>query len=104
MNLKSVVKEKGQLEPYLLVNGTIEEYGQIFLVVDLEILGEVPINIVPLILLSVFFVYNIRYPPGCSNMYSFFEFMFLNSKHDKYPSSVSHFYSTLHHMEPVASK
>ena len=61
MNTKSIIRERNQMEPYLLSNGTVNDYNQLFLIVDCKVLGEVSIQTVPVILLAVYFVYNICY-------------------------------------------
>ncbi len=97
MNIKSIIRERNQMEPYLLSNGTVNDYNQLFLIVDCEVLGEVSIQTVPVILLAVYFVYNICYPRGCNNLFLFFELMFLKTvgPPDKLPSSVRHFHTLL---------
>ncbi len=84
--------KKGQKSPYIIV---LEHGEQAFLVVDKIIVCEcTPIENIPLILLSAFFCFNIHYPQGCHNFYSFMEYIFLN-KNSKLAASVKHFIASL---------
>ena len=96
--MESIAREKGQLQPYILATGDINHHGQLFLIVDQQIVCEVEISQVPLILISAYFVYNICYIKGCNNFYSFFEYFFLKSEKSCSPS-VKHFLTILHHLE-----
>ena len=60
--------------------GDYKEQSQSFLVVDRKVVSEVPTEDVPLCLLAVFYVLNIRYTPGCTNFYTFMEVMLLKLK------------------------
>ena len=87
--------EKSQPQPYLLSTGDINCCNQLFLIVDCEIVCEVPMDCIPFILLLSYFVYNICYVKGCANMYSFFEVIFLDANADKSPASIKHFLTAL---------
>ena len=55
------------------MTGTQPEPGQVFLVVDKSIINEVKdFNDIPFLLLSAYFVFNIKYPAGCNNFFFFF--------------------------------
>lgn len=43
-----------------------------------QILCKVPVLEVPFVLLSVYYIFNMQYPSGCTNFYSFLEHMFLD--------------------------
>lgn len=87
--------KKGQKSPYILV---LEDGEQAFLVVDKCLVCEcTPIENIPILLLSAFFCFNIHYPQGCNNFYSFMEYTFLN-KNTKLPASVKHFIATLNNI------
>ena len=72
-------------EPYVLASGNINNCDQLFLIVDCEIVCEISVNVVPLVLLSVYFVFNIFYVRGCNNFYSFLVGIFLKPNIDKFP-------------------
>lgn len=65
------MKDTGRLEPYIVIVGkeTIEAY----LIVDKQVIDKVPITNLPFSLMAAYFVYNICYPHGCTNFYSFLE-------------------------------
>lgn len=92
-DLQEEIENKPQVEPYLLCCGDLSEPDQLYLV-DKAILCEVEIRDAVYALLSAFFVFNIRYPPGCSNVYAFFEAALLGLK-GKPPPSVAHFMAAL---------
>ena len=79
--------EIGEPEPYILV---FQE--QLFLVIDCMVLMEVvdPESI-PILLISAYFVFNIQYPKGCNNFFSFLEVVFLNGNGNKLNSTVKNF-------------
>ena len=72
-NVTDVAMENSNLAPYVLIIGNWEEASQAFLVVDKQVITEMKIQDVPFVLMSAFFVYNIHYPSGCSNFYTFME-------------------------------
>ena len=63
-------------------------------VVDGHILCEIEDRDIPFALMSAYFVFNICYVSGCSNVFRFFESSLLNIR-TKLPPSVSHFMSSL---------
>ena len=69
---------------------------QTFLVVDKTIVCEMEVpNDIPFILMAAFFVFNICYPKGCSNLFSFMEILTLNYPSDRASATVKHFLSSL---------
>ena len=94
-NIAAVVKNNGNKTPYVLLS---EDDGQLqtFLVVDKTIVCEMEVTSdIPFILLAVFFVFNICYPKGCSNIFSFMEVLTLNYPSDRASATVKHFLSSL---------
>ena len=64
-NINSVVEKIQWLTPYVLVTGTLQDPGQEFLVVDKTVINEIhPFEDIPLVLLSAYFVFNIKYAVG----------------------------------------
>ena len=86
---------KGQKPPYILLTGSHGNTQQAFLVVDKTVVCECGIHVVQLMLLSSFFVFNVQYPAGCSNYFSFMEYVLLNTKTAKLPASVRHFLASI---------
>lgn len=93
--LQSIVEERRQAQPYVLATGTVSNPDQFFLVVDCVVLGEVDVEQVSLILLAVYFVFNISYVKGCSNMFRYLEILFCKSNPDKASPTVKHFITAL---------
>ena len=91
----SFIKEKGQKEPYVAVLGSFKFPKQSFLIIDGEIVNEVELQDIPLVLLSSFFVFNICYTRGCSNVYTLLEHVLFNLQHKRLPPSVEHFLASL---------
>ena len=58
-------EDDGQLQTFLVVDKTI--------VCEMEVTSDIPF-----ILLAAFIVFNICYPKGCSNIFSFMEVLTLN--------------------------
>ncbi len=76
MNIHSVVEEVSYLAPYILMTGSLLQPEQAFLVIDKKIINEVmDFEDIPFILTSAYFVFNIKYPVGCNNFYSFLEIL-----------------------------
>ena len=82
--------ENSNLAPYALIVGSWEEARQAFLTVDKQVIMEMDIKDVPLVLMSAFFVYNIHYPSGCSNFYTFMEVFTLGFALDNASPTVKH--------------
>ena len=77
--------------PYILISG--EEDLQSFLVVDKMIMCEVKsFYDLPFTFMAAYFVFNICYPRGCSNFFSFMEVI----TSIKASTTVKHFLSNLH--------
>ena len=88
-----MAKDSGRLEPYIAIVG--KESLDAYLVVDQQVIDEVPIHNLPYLLIAAFFVYNICYPKGCSNFYSFLEISMLGYSAEKASPSVSHLLAKL---------
>ena len=66
-----------------------------YLVVDKRIIDQVEIGDIPFVLMAAFFVYNICYPKGCSNFYSFLEIIALKYSPEKASPTVKYFLSRI---------
>ena len=98
LNINSVVDGVPYLAPYILMTGSLHHPEQAFLVVDKTIISEIQgFENIPFILLSAFFVFNIKYPAGCNNFYSFLEVLLLQLPIKKASITVKHFISSLSH-------
>ena len=87
-----------------MVIGHISAVKQAFLVVDKTIISEIPIDCtLPFVLLAAFFVFNICYPKGCANLFSFLEIITFNYPASKSSATVKHFLSSLENVLTIAS-
>ena len=92
------MKDIPNLAPYMLVIGGIQSSTQAFLVVDKKIITEVNnFEDIPFCLMSAFFVFNIHYPVGCSNFYTFMEIYTLDYPVEKASITVKHLITALSH-------
>ena len=76
------------LFPYIIISG--EDDLEAHLVVDKRVIDRVPVDNLPFVLLSAFFVFNICYPKGCNNFYSMLEILTLKYSSEKASPSVKH--------------
>ena len=67
-------------QPCVVVRGSLEDVKDAFLVAEKKIICKVPPIEVPLALLATFYTFNMHYPQGCTNFYTFFECLFLGRK------------------------
>ena len=63
--------------------------------VDKEIVMDVCVDDIPLILMSAFFIFNIHYPVGCTNFYTFLEAFTLGFSLEKASPTVKHLVASL---------
>ena len=94
-NVAAVAKQSAYPTPYILVSG--ENYVQTFLVVDKTIISEIKsCSDIPFGLMAAYFVFNICYPRGCTNLFSFLEVITLNYPSTKVSATVKYFLSGLY--------
>ena len=93
--MNDIVTEVHNLTPYVLVVGDSGSPQQCFFVVDKKVISEVPnIDDLPFCLMSAFFVFNISYPIGCTNFYTFMEVIVLNYPLKKASLTVKHLFAS----------
>ena len=63
-------------QPCVVVRESLEEVKDPFLVVEKKIVCKGPPIEVPLALLATFYTFNMRYPQGCTNFYTFLNVYF----------------------------
>ena len=93
-DIETEVKTRGQNMPYILCCGDVVKPQQLYLILDQQILCEVQNKDAVFALFSAFFVFNVCYPKGCTNTFSFLENVILNLKNKPTPN-VIHFMSSL---------
>ena len=91
----AIIEGIPNLAPYIVVEGDIMAPKQAFAIVDKKVLFMVKFEDIPFILMSLFFVFNVCYPRGCTNFYSFMEIVTLNYPIDKASPTVKHFLSSI---------
>lgn len=97
LDTNTAVESKGQSEPYVLLIGSYKDPRQAFLVVDCFVVCEIKnIGNVPLALLSAYFVFNVCYPKGLNNVYTFLEHALFNLKHKHITPTVGQFLAGIH--------
>ena len=95
-DVKKVAEENSFLEPYVIIVGSPDHYSQAFLIVDSRLIGEIKeIELVPLVLLASYDVFNICYPKGLGAFYSILEVIVLNLPLTKTSPSVQHVYASI---------
>ena len=62
---------------------------------DKKVVDDASFEDIPYILMAVFFIYNICYPKGCINLYSFLEVVLLKFRSDKASLTVKHLLAKL---------
>ena len=71
-------KQQLHPQPVVVVRGKKKSIKDAYIVTEGQVLCKVPIAQVPFALLSAFYIFNMQYPSGCTNFYSFLEFIFLD--------------------------
>ena len=99
VDVKRVAEENNTLEPYVIVIGSPSQYTQAFLFIDGKLIGEVSdIELVPLVLVASYYVFNICYPKGLGAFYSIMEVILLNTPLSKTTPSVQHVFTSINNV------
>ena len=69
------------LPPCVIVTVKEQDVKDAFLVIEKNVICRIPYTDLPLALLAAFYTFNMHYPEGCNNIYSFFEAALLGKKH-----------------------
>lgn len=84
-------------QPLIVIKGSPKEPKEAFLFVDRVVLTKVPLQKITLALMAGFYVFNIHYTVGCSNLFTFLETYFLSYKPPK-KTRLSNFLSQISSM------
>ncbi len=98
-DFQTVIDNKGQNEPYIIVCGGMAQPEQLMLIVDRHIIGDIHEDDAPFAVMSTYFVFNICYIPGCHNVFKFLESSLLDIMTKKIPPSINHFMAALSSFE-----
>ena len=94
-NVQEVAAD-AQIPPSLLVLGESHMAKEMFLMAENTVIFKLKrIVEAPLILISAFYSYNMFYPNGTENFYTFLEYVILDKKPTKLSANLSHFISIL---------
>ena len=92
MNLEA--KNQVHPQPVIIVRGEKNRIKDAFIVTESHLLCKVPVLELPFLLLATFYIFNMQYPSGCTNFYSFLEFFFLGIEPPK-RSKLQHFITSI---------
>lgn len=65
--------------PVVMVRGTQVKVKDAFLICEKMVLARIDAVDIPLMLFATYYAFNIRYPIGCTNFFSFMEVIFINA-------------------------
>ena len=77
--------------PIVIVTGDYKNPNEAFLVCEKKILSEISIKEIPIFLLASFYAFNMCYPKGYTNFYTFIESAIFNIDVKVMPTSVESF-------------
>lgn len=91
------LKDNVNLSPHVVVmtSEENEDDNTAYLVVDSIVVDNIRTEDIPFCVLSAYYVFNICYPKGCNNFFSFLEIVILNYSSEKAPPSVKHILAAL---------
>lgn len=78
VHVDQIVKHCPNKHPYILVIGTIKSPEQLFLIADKTVVREVEVNSVLTNLLAAYYMFNVCYPRGLVNLFTFLEVFLLH--------------------------
>jgi len=84
-----------QPQPIIIVVGDYQAPEQAFLCSEKKVLGQVDTENLAVVLLSTYYVYNIYYPKGTGNFYSFLEALLFNLNETNMSPTVSGLFARL---------
>ena len=82
-------------QPVVTVRGNVTEPKDAFLVIEKVVVCQLPIPSIPIALLGSFYVLNMEYTPGCSNIFQFMEVYFLDIQAPSKKTRISNFLAQL---------
>ena len=87
------------ITPTVMIRGSLSNPKDAFLAVEKEVLCKLPnVSEVALTLLSTFYVFNMQYTHGTSNVFVLLEYYFMGIKAPKEKTKVGHLISELAHV------
>ena len=95
---KSYISHLKIMTPLAIIKGTITDPKHAYLTTKKEYLFEFPIKEIPLMLLASFYVFDMKYTHGLTNVFMFLEHYFLGLRVPKEKTKVHNFISQLAHV------
>ena len=84
--------------PTILVLGQMGEIKEVLLVVEYQVVCRVKPREAPLCLLAAYYAYDMKYPKGLENFYTFLDIILLDKQTKKLPSILSRLFAQLSNM------
>ena len=78
----------------IIVRGKANDPKDAYPATEGQLLCLLPLEKAPYVLLTAFYAFNMQYTAGCTNFYSFLEYLFLDVPAPK-RSKIQHFITTL---------
>ena len=82
-------------QPMVIIIGDYRDPIQAFLICEKKVLFEVPTKDIPVSLLMPYYIFNMCYPKGCNNFYTFIEIGIFNIKVKNVPLTIGGFLTRL---------
>ena len=89
-------------QPVTIIIGDYRSPAQAFLACEKKIICEIPTKEIPISLLAPYYIFNMCYPKGCNNFFSFIEIGLFNINVKNVPYTVGTFLTRLKALEHVA--
>lgn len=96
--INSAINQLKTLTPLVIIKGTLTDPKCAYLTTEKELLFEVPIKEIPLVLLASFYVFDMKYTQGFTNVFMFLEHYFLGLQVPKEKTKINNFISQLAHV------
>ena len=81
--------------PIVILIGDYRDPVQAFLVCEKKVICEIPSKEIPVYLLAPYYIFNMCYPKGCNNFYTFIELGLFNLNTKHVPITVGTFLTRL---------
>jgi len=91
VNIEKAAAEVPNAAPCILVVGQLNKIVETFLIVEKKVICIVKPILCPLLLLAAYYSYNMSYPTGLKTLYTFLEYVVLDLKPKKLPSTLAQF-------------
>lgn len=90
--------EDASPQPVILIQGTQANVKSAFLICEKMVLSKIDAVDIPIVLFAAYYVFNIKYASGCTNLFSFLEVIFINAPPPK-RAKINHFINMLEHIQ-----